>query len=77
MGPKTTYQDLLIPVVRSGQRVVDLESLDSIRTRVRSGLLSLSAPIRRLDCVAGYPVKLEQRLAAQKESLIAAVDNRD
>lgn len=77
MGPGATDEDLLAGVVREGQRVHRGESLDRIRSRVRAGLMTLLAQIRRIDHPQEYPVRLEPRLAELKVALIAAVDNGD
>ena len=70
------HEDLLVSVVRQGRRSADSESLVAIRDRVRCGLESLPGDVRRLDNPAIYPVGLENRLSREKDSLIAAVDNR-
>lgn len=75
MGRNVVGEDLLVPVVRDGQRVASDESLDTIRDRVREGLEMLPIEVQRLDRATTFPVRLEKRLAEQKKTLIAAVDN--
>jgi nicotinate phosphoribosyltransferase len=63
---------LLAPVLRAGQPVSPLPSLEAIRTRARGQLDALPAPLRRLDAAAPYPVSIAPALHAAA----AEVDRR-
>lgn len=63
------HEDLLAPVLRGGQRIAKLPSLDDARARARRELASLPSGILR---GGHYDVWLEQRLAKLERELIAA-----
>jgi nicotinate phosphoribosyltransferase len=67
------YQDLLIPILRNGQVVVDLPSLSQIRQRVQTQLSHCPAVIKNLKTVDVYPVSLEMSLYHLKQKLIKTV----
>ncbi|MGZ6267943.1 MAG: nicotinate phosphoribosyltransferase [Candidatus Limnocylindrales bacterium] len=55
-------EELVLPVLRGGQRIATAPDLDSIRARTRAQLESLHPAIRRLLNPHTYPVGLERRL---------------
>jgi nicotinate phosphoribosyltransferase len=55
-------EELVVPVLRGGQRIAPAPDLDSIRARTRAQLDSLHPAIRRLLNPHTYPVGLERRL---------------
>ncbi|MGZ6266025.1 MAG: nicotinate phosphoribosyltransferase [Candidatus Limnocylindrales bacterium] len=55
-------EELVLPVLRGGQRIAPAPDLDSIRARTRAQLESLHPAIRRLLNPHTYPVGLERRL---------------
>lgn len=65
-----TADDLLIPVLRDGQSVCDLPSLDSIRNRVQCDLGMLHPGVKRFVNPHEYPVGLESGLHELKTRLI-------
>ncbi len=66
------YQDLLIPVLRQGQPVVEQPSLTQIRAMVQEQLASCPEEIKRFKHPEIYPVNLEEGLSRLKERLILA-----
>jgi len=66
----TPYQDLLIPVLRKGQPVIELPSLEQIRERVQAQLAQCPAGIKRLKNPDVYSVSLEYNLYDLKQKLI-------
>lgn len=66
------YEDLLVPVIKRGQRVEPAESLDSIRDRARQQLSTFHGGIMRLKNPHRYPVGLETNLHDLKSSLVLA-----
>jgi len=69
----TPYQDLLIPVLRKGEPVIDLPSLTQIRKRVQTQLTHCPAAIKRLDTPDVYPVSLDIALYQLKQALIKQI----
>ena len=63
-APAGAAGPLLSCVVRRGQRVAAVESLDDIRRRAASQLASLPEDLRRLDDSASYEVGLSEALRA-------------
>jgi nicotinate phosphoribosyltransferase len=57
-------EPLLVPVVRDGQLVSPLPSLESIRGRCREQLAALPESLKPLDSPPGYPVTYSDRLEA-------------
>ena len=66
----TPHQELLIPVLRKGQAVLDSPSLQQIRQRVQEQLVHCPEPIKRLKKADVYPVSLEMNLYTLKQKLI-------
>ncbi|MCA9637639.1 MAG: nicotinate phosphoribosyltransferase [Myxococcales bacterium] len=64
-------EDLLAPIFRGGARVYDSPSVLEMRERARAELASLATTTRRLASPTPYPVGLEARLHALRETLIA------
>jgi nicotinate phosphoribosyltransferase len=65
--------DLLVPILRAGQRVSQAPSTAAIRERALAELASLPAGVRRLDSPEPYTVALEARVAELKRTLIQAM----
>jgi nicotinate phosphoribosyltransferase len=63
-------EDLLVPVLRKGELVYELPSLDAIRTRVKSQLAMLHPGIKRFDNPHQYPAGLDLNLHDLKNKLI-------
>jgi len=66
----TAYEDLLVPVVRNGQRVYDARKLTEIRDRGIQERFTLHSTIRRFLNPHIYPVGLEQRLYKKRAKMI-------
>ena len=64
------HEDLLIPILRRGNLVYDLPTLDDIRARAQSQLAMLHPGIKRLDNPHEYPAGLELTLHDFKARLI-------
>jgi nicotinate phosphoribosyltransferase len=69
-APDIDSEDLLIPILRAGQRVTELPSTAAIRDRALASLAKLPEAVRRLDAPERFPVALEQRLTDLKRELI-------
>lgn len=65
----TSYADLLIPVLRDGQRVRETPSLNAIRAAAERELSQLPPESKRLEGPAAYPVGLEASLDALQRQL--------
>jgi len=65
----TPYVDLLVPVLRDGERVAEMPSLDEIRARAERELSRLPPESKRLEDPAAYPVGLEASLTRLKRQL--------
>ena len=65
------FEDLLQPVIRSGELVTELPSLPEIRQRAIQQCDLLPDSITRIDEPKPYPVGLELRLAEQRRQLMA------
>jgi nicotinate phosphoribosyltransferase len=63
-------EPLIMPVMRSGQRIAPAPTLAQIRERAARDLARLPEPLRRLEPGACYPVKVADALSA----LAAAID---
>ncbi len=57
-------EPLIVPVMRSGQRIAPAPTLAQIRERAARDLARLPEPLRRLEPGAGYPVKVADALTA-------------
>jgi nicotinate phosphoribosyltransferase len=66
----TDFEDLLQPVVRSGQQVYDEPSLEATRRHAQEQLSEFHASIKRFINPHEYPVGLEQSLHELKTRLI-------
>jgi len=66
----TRSEDLLAPLLRGGERVYDLPSLDAIRSRLRGQLTTFHAGVKRFVNPHEYPVGLELGLHERKTDLI-------
>ena len=64
------HEDLLVPVLRDGERTDPPISLDQSRSRALSALDQLPTKYRNLCGGDPYPVRLEPRLLEQKLALI-------
>ncbi|EDN65465.1 Nicotinate phosphoribosyltransferase-related protein [Beggiatoa sp. PS] len=64
------YQDLLIPILRKGQLVIELPSLEQIRERVQTQLTYCPIMNKHLKTPTIYPVHLEMNLYMLKQELI-------
>jgi nicotinate phosphoribosyltransferase len=64
------FDDLLKPVFRNGHPLAENESLDAIRSRVKSELEMFHGGIRRLANPHRYPVGLEAELHQLKSRLV-------
>lgn len=67
----TVHTDLLVKVIRSGQLVCEMPSLDQIRQHAAKQRSQMPGKIRPIDSTEPYPVGLESRLAKQKADMIA------
>ena len=65
------YQDLLIPILRKGQRVIQLPLLEQIQQRTQEQLNHCPAAIKRFSSPDSYPVNLEIKLYQLKQRLIS------
>jgi nicotinate phosphoribosyltransferase len=73
-GDDITSRDLLVPILRGGQRVIELPSTTQIRDHAQAQLASLPPSLRQLRDPTDYPVALEPRVAAIKRELIASAE---
>lgn len=64
--------ELLVPVMREGQRTAAAENLATIRARVQHQLSRLSGSSKRFLNPHEYPVGLDARLQAQRDQMIRA-----
>jgi nicotinate phosphoribosyltransferase len=64
--------DLLVPVLRSGQRTSPAETLDAMRARVREQLSLFHGGVKRFLNPHRYPVGFEQGLYERRTALILA-----
>jgi nicotinate phosphoribosyltransferase len=68
--PEADYEDLLVPIFRSGRTVYETPSLDEIRSRTQQQLSMLHPGIKRFDNPHAYPAGLELTLHDFKTGLI-------
>lgn len=66
----TPFEDLLVPVLRAGQRVYDVPALADSRQRTRDQLGKFYAGVKRLINPHRYPAGLERRSFEQRVRLI-------
>ena len=69
-GADSTFEDLLVPVFRSGRRVDEPPSLDEIRARRERDLARFHEGIKRFSNPHRYPVGLEQQLFELRTRMI-------
>lgn len=67
-----SYEDLLQPVMRSGERCRAPESLDTIRQRSMVWRAEMPDKVKALTNPARYPVALETRLSDRKWTMLKA-----
>jgi nicotinate phosphoribosyltransferase len=70
IDPAAEYEDLLVPVLRSGKRACELPTLKAIRQRAAEQLNALHPTHRRLLHPHEYPVGLERGLAELRTGLL-------
>ncbi|MCO4770656.1 MAG: nicotinate phosphoribosyltransferase [Deltaproteobacteria bacterium] len=76
-GPEgTTWEPLLIPVLREGRLVADLPDVHTSRLRTAAQVSSLPEGVSAMTNPAPYPVQLAGPLFRRKEALIAAARAR-
>ena len=63
-------EDLLVPVFRDGTMVYEPPSIHDIQAKVKSGMASMYAGIKRFENPHTYPVGLEQKLYDKKKELV-------
>lgn len=69
-------EELLVPILRGGQLVYDLPSLDAIRARLRQQVAMLHPGIKRFDNPHRYPAGLELGLHQLKTDMILRLRSR-
>jgi len=65
-------EPLMIPAMRSGATVMELPSLDAIRTRCATRVAALPAAVRDIENPQPWPVRRSARLEALRRRLLAA-----
>ncbi|MBS2023106.1 MAG: nicotinate phosphoribosyltransferase [Deltaproteobacteria bacterium] len=70
-GATQAHEDLLVPVLRQGERVYTPPPLAEVRARTQSQLARLDASRKRILNPHGYPVGLTPSLHALKTRLVA------
>ncbi len=70
------FEDLLVPVFRGGQRVLDLPSLEDARARAKQQLALFHAGVKRFANPHQYPAGLELGLHEKKTRLILQARER-
>jgi nicotinate phosphoribosyltransferase len=70
LAPGTSFEDLLVPIFRSGQLVYQSPALSDIRQRAQTQIGMFHAGIKRFANPHAYPVGLEQGLHELKMKLI-------
>lgn len=68
--PNSEHEDLLQPVMRSGNLSAAIPSLTEIQARLKQQLERMPDDVRRLNHGSEYPLQLEPRLAKQKADMI-------
>src|SRR5262249_42930839 len=68
------FEDLLVPIYRTGRRVYDPPELADVRRRCAEQLARFGNGIKRLTSPEDHPVELEPRLADLKARLIAIAE---
>lgn len=74
--PDSPFEDLLVPIFRSGKCVYECPPLTQVRRGVQQQLAKLHPAIRRFLNPHEYPVGLEQRLQELKTALILELRGR-
>jgi nicotinate phosphoribosyltransferase len=69
-------EPLLVPVMRAGETVMSLPSLDEIRARCAERVAALPAPVRDIRNPRPWPVQRSPRLVALRERLLASGAHR-
>lgn len=75
-GPEFRFEDILKPVLRSGNFVAERISLEEIRSRTKEQLDGFHESILRLNNPHGYPVGLEQKLHELKSEMVLRLQKR-
>ncbi len=70
ISPAEEWQDLLVPVFRDGQVLVETPSIHDVRARVHDQLAHLHAGIKRFVYPHRYPAGLDHRLYDLKSELV-------
>jgi len=70
MREEAKWEDLLQPVYRGGELVVDLPTLPKIQQRGREQLAKLGASVKRLQHPHEYPAGVERSLHERKAEMI-------
>jgi nicotinate phosphoribosyltransferase len=70
MSDSAHGQDLLVPVIRQGKAIAQIETLEAIRDRVQSQLAALHPGIRRFLNPHEYPVGLDVGLHELRDGMI-------
>ncbi|MEX2569726.1 MAG: nicotinate phosphoribosyltransferase [Gemmatimonadota bacterium] len=69
-GPDCDTENLLIPVMRGGERVGDLPGIEEARATARERVDRLHPTVKRFVNPHRYPVGLEEKLSAHRTKLI-------
>jgi nicotinate phosphoribosyltransferase len=75
MAPELPFQDLLVPAVRAGKRVVPTAPLEQLRERTQREIARLDPAVRRLVYPHEYPVGLSSKLYNERLRLIQEARN--
>lgn len=70
-----TYEELLVPVFRSGKAVYESPDIHTIRQQTRQSLAELPSGVKRFVNPHSYPVGLEEKLYKLKTDLILKLRN--
>jgi len=70
ISENAAFEDLLVPILRRGQRVYELPTIEQIRARRASQLDRFHAGVKRFDNPHRYPVGLEKNLFDLKTRLV-------
>ena len=77
MDPKSTFEDLLVPVFRKGQCVYDLPALNVIQQRAKTQIALLHPTVCRFVNPHEYPVGLERSLNDLRNELLLSARHHD
>ena len=75
-APPDGFEDLLVPVLRAGQRVYEPPVIEQARRRALDQVAALPEPVKRFENPATYTVQLESTLAARKRKMIRDIKGR-